>query len=101
MFYFLLNLLFFCFTTVVGTFVWNGVDIFFRIFRENPLKEPKNEEKILNNLVSGCHAYSVVFLDFLKYIVGFNISPIYFHIIFSTGYFTYDTILQFSIQIKV
>ena len=67
MFYYLLHLLFFTFTTSVGVFLWNGVDIFFRVFRENP-QEGKVEEKILNNLVSGCHAYFVVFLDVLRYI---------------------------------
>ena len=95
MFYFLLNLLFFCFTTTAGVFIWNGVDILFRVFRDEPSKDPKSEEKILNNMVSGSHAYFVVFLDLLKYVLGFNFSPIYFHIILSTGYFVYDTILQF------
>ena len=86
MFYFLLNLLFFCFTTCVGTFVWNGVDIIFRVFRDDP-KSGKIEEKILNNMVSGCHAYFVVYLDILKYLVGFNFSPIYFHIFLSQIWF--------------
>ena len=94
MFYFLLHLLLFTFTTTFGVFLWNGYDISLRVFRDNP-QEPKAEEKILNNLVSGTHAYFVVFLDILRYILGLNFSPIYFHIVLSTGYFTYDTILQY------
>ena len=95
MFYFILHLLWFLTTTFTGVFIWNMADVFYRVMRDNP-KESNTEEKIISNLISGSHAYFVVFLDSLKYLLGFNFNPIYFHIFFSTGYFAYDTIIQYK-----